>query len=134
MWLRNISKYRKTVRIVLFIIFTGIILWITLFSRHVGQRIPITGLFWELRNGYWRDIVLNILLFVPLGVISGRWGTVAFGFVLSVSIELIQYIFCLGQCEVDDVLHNTLGTVIGVLIWIIVKKVEGGCERCIKSI
>lgn len=31
----------------------------------------------------------------------------------SLSIELIQYWFGLGVCEMDDVLHNTLGVLAG---------------------
>lgn len=61
----------------------------------------------------WKDIWLNILLFVPLGVtIGGRKGVIA-GLVLSCCIEAVQYFLCLGYCEVDDVMNNTIGTCLG---------------------
>lgn len=93
-----------------------IILWVTLFSREEGTDRITRGLFWEVRMGYWWDIVLNILLFIPLGFLLGGkgWKAVLFGFLISAFIELTQYVFLLGYCEADDVLNNTIGTAIGL--------------------
>lgn len=41
--------------------------------------------------------------------------------VLSVFIELSQFIFNLVWCEVDDVINNTLGTMIGWGVWWMIK-------------
>ena len=38
-------------------------------------------------------------------------------FLFSISIEAIQYYLALGLCEVDDVIMNTLGTMIGTLAY-----------------
>jgi lipopolysaccharide/colanic/teichoic acid biosynthesis glycosyltransferase len=69
----------------------------------------------------WHFIVLNILLFIPLGFllrsITDSWKTIVCGFLLSVLIELTQYWFRLGSCELDDVLNNTLGCGLGILLW-----------------
>lgn len=66
-----------------------------------------------------KDIKLNILLFIPFGfVVGGRKGIV-FGLILSCCIELTQYVFCLGYCEMDDVLNNTIGASLGVGVRII---------------
>lgn len=44
-----------------------------------------------------------------------RWLTALIsGFLLSVAIELIQLSFHRGLFEFDDMIHNTLGTVIGI--------------------
>ena len=45
------------------------------------------------------------------------------GIVLSVIIELLQLLSGKGLCEFDDILHNTLGTFIGVSIYILVETV-----------
>ena len=128
-WLKNISKNKKVIQLFLSISYIGIVLWITVFSRQIGIRQPVEGLFWEFTNGYWRDIILNILLFVPIGIIVGKWKVVSLGFLLSASIEVIQYVFMLGKCEADDVLHNTLGTFIGVLICLMIRRFK----LCIKN-
>jgi glycopeptide antibiotics resistance protein len=64
----------------------------------------------------WHDISLNILLFVPFGVLCDAnrlWKKIVCGFLLSVLVEIVQYYFMLGYCELDDILNNTIGTVLG---------------------
>lgn len=104
----------RIIKGILIAIVAIIILQITIFSRDVGQERIFKPLFWELKNGMWKDIWLNILLFMPLGlIIGGRKGIIS-GLILSCCIEFTQYMFCLGYCEMDDVLNNTIGAVIGV--------------------
>ena len=98
-------------------LYTVLILYITIFSRTPGSERIVKGLFWEVQVGYWRNILLNILLFIPLGFLSGvcfkNWKVVLFGFLLSALIEFTQYVFFLGYCEADDVLNNTIGIAMG---------------------
>lgn len=62
----------------------------------------------------------NVLLFVPLGVflttLWGRfrsgWRALIFGFWVSMTIELLQ-IFTFRATDVNDLITNTLGTVLG---------------------
>ena len=63
-----------------------------------------------------QNILNNIWLFVPLGAAiyapGQRWGWLwAIG--ISVGIELIQFIFGIGLCELDDIISNSLGAIIG---------------------
>ena len=104
-------------RKVLVALYILIILWITLFSRTPGTVRIFRGLFWEIKMGYWTDIAFNILLFIPLGFLIGRKQAIAIGLLLSAGIELTQFVFRLGYCELDDVLNNTIGTVVGFGIW-----------------
>lgn len=109
----NISK-SKWIPIALY---TVLILYITIFSRTPGSERIVKGLFWEVQVGYWRDIALNILLFVPLGFLVGNKRIILIGLLLSAGIELTQYVLKLGVCEVDDVLNNTIGTAIGFSLY-----------------
>jgi glycopeptide antibiotics resistance protein len=43
----------------------------------------------------------------------------------SIGIELIQFIWMLGWCEIDDVICNTLGAVLGFLVWQWLDKIKG---------
>ena len=71
---------------------------------------------------------LNALLFVPLGYLVPSvsvhcdrwWKVVLIGFGFSLLVEIVQLITRLGWFDASDLLHNTLGTLIG---WIIYKKV-----------
>ena len=110
------GKKNQKVLIALYVFF---ILWMTLFTRDTRAARIFRGLFWEARMGYWWDIVLNILLFIPLGFLLGDkgWKAILYGFLLSAFIEFLQYIAVLGYCEADDVLNNTIGAVIGAGVW-----------------
>ncbi len=66
--------------------------------------------------------IMNIIAFIPVGALL----CIAFrqtrcklmllgGFGLSLSIEILQYILVRGCTEIDDLMHNTLGCVIGML-------------------
>ena len=75
-----------------------------------------------------RSNFMNVVLFYPAGLLAcellpKNWSqakrvilvAVLFAMV-SVGIEFCQYHFALGQAEVDDVIHNSLGALIGALI------------------
>lgn len=75
-----------------------------------------------------RSNFMNIVLFYPAGLLAceilpKKWRrakrvilvTILF-FLLSLVIEYCQYRFALGQAEADDVIHNTLGALIGALV------------------
>ena len=117
-------------RKVLVALYVLIILWITLFSRRPMESRIFRGLFWEIEMGYWNNIIQNILLFIPLGfLIGGKRGIIA-GVLLSIGIELTQYIAVLGYCELDDVLNNTIGAAIGALLFKkFEKRIEQLCTR-----
>lgn len=104
----------KEIRRTLTILYIFFILWITIFSRNVGEGHIFKGLFLEVRNRYWNDIILIILFFGPLGILVGGKKEIAIGAILSFVVEMNQYIFKLGYCEVDDVMNNVIGTIIGV--------------------
>lgn len=64
------------------------------------------------------EVLLNVALFVPIGLLLGGIGfkirkIILSGIFLSGIIEVSQFAFCKGLCETDDVMHNTLGCVIG---------------------
>ena len=115
-------KYVKWILVVSYIYF---ILTKTVIGRPVQPEHVFKPLFWELQQGYWNDIKLNILLFIPLGFLIGGWKGVMIGFLLSCGIELFQYFGRLGYCELDDVLHNTSGAGIGALINVLIRKSVG---------
>ena len=72
----------------------------------------------------------NILLFIPFGfLLPLLWKrfekiipTIIFGALFSLSIEAIQ-IFCPRITDIDDLLMNTAGTIIGYFLFIITKRV-----------
>ena len=43
--------------------------------------------------------------------------TVLAGMLVSVSVEAVQFLFAIGNTELDDVLMNTLGAFLGATSW-----------------
>ena len=72
----------------------------------------------------------NVLMFIPLGIyilVHGKKLSLTKCVLLiigsSVFIEIIQYIFARGATDIDDVILNTLGGVIGIGIYKIFAKI-----------
>jgi len=83
-----------------------------------GEHLKLE-LFWSWRvwNVQRGQIIANVIMFVPVGVLAGRiwrWKGLGFGVGLSCAVEMLQLITSRGLCEFDDVMHNAVGTVIGV--------------------
>ena len=128
-----ISKFKKIgnnrkVLIKILIIYTLFILCMTLLFREEtnGEHLQLE-LFWSYKviDVQFNQMLCNVLLFIPFGLLLkllgiNTWLILLIGFTFSCSIELLQYILKLGLCELDDVFHNTLGTLIGLFIgnWI----------------
>lgn len=75
-----------------------------------------------------RSNFMNVMLFYPAGIffcelLPKRWNrirrVVLTGLLflcLSVGVEWWQYCFSIGQTEMDDVIHNCLGALLGALV------------------
>ena len=75
----------------------------------------------------------NMLMFIPLGLLLPLMNrkvfnkasfAFLFGMVVSTLIESVQLLFRLGECDINDIIANTLGAVVGYLICVIVKLPE----------
>lgn len=71
--------------------------------------------------------IMNIIVFIPIGLLLGislrsmTWlRTLLIGAFLSVGIETLQFAFMRGFAEFDDLMHNTLGCVLGFGIYKVV--------------
>ena len=82
------------------------------------------------------NLVGNIVIFVPLGVyltmFSGRKSLLknlllVLGF--SLSVEVIQYTFKLGIGDIDDIILNCLGGLLGILLYKMLLKLRGSDEK-----
>lgn len=101
-------------------------------SAFVGDHLNLYP-FWTLRYAWinhswlhWYNIAGNMLLFLPLGFLLPAAFTLfkqmrrvlLAGLALSVLVEIIQYVTHLGLCELDDMINNTYGTLLGYGIWL----------------
>ena len=118
----------------LLLAYVFLVMSVTVLSR--GHRIENNTLlkpFWSYmaliygNNKYsiLTEIVLNILMLIPVGFLLPflvKKHTVMYGFLCSLCIEVFQLVTKRGYFEIDDLIHNTLGVVVGVgLYWVAVK-------------
>ena len=127
---------KRAIQIILFIAYTVFIVWYTLLKREPRvYRIFRPELFWAFRGWLNGDSVgrlesiqyiMNILFFVPYGFLflwKQNWKFVLVtAAVTSALIELTQYVFALGWCEIDDVISNTLGAMTGFGLFLMTRK------------
>ena len=121
---------KKNITRPLLVTYILFILMETVIGRKTGigqvELVP----FWSYSHPELRmEIVLNYLLFMPLGVLlylcfGERFGlrVVIAGFLLSATVELIQLTFKIGVFEFDDMIGNTIGCLIGAVVGKLIRK------------
>lgn len=85
----------------------------------------------------FEEIILNILLYVPLGyllpftwpkLLKNRqdryspWKVLLIGFGCSALTESTQLIFRIGFFEIDDMINNTLGCLLGWFLYLLIQR------------
>lgn len=124
--LRNRRHY-KTYLAVSAVIYMLVLLYVTLLGRTAKSEPQMELSFlWEYQlalsgSVYWfSQIFDNIMLFVPMGWLYGAMKSnknfkraALFGLCVSALIESCQLVFKLGLFELDDILNNTIGMMIG---------------------
>ena len=124
-------------------------IWVFIFLYYVYLVLETTGIgtIWEIglypgmklqeeinlipfRDGISLSMILNVVMFMPLGfLLPLLWKeyqslvrTAIIGFCFSCGIELCQ-LFNRRVSDVDDLLMNTLGAILGWLIWIVFSRI-----------
>lgn len=127
---KNEGKPKIKVPVVLFYIYFAVILILTLFSRESGgSQVFDLQLFstWGINDRNNAFVIENVLLFVPYGFLSSLAfkgmrrisACAAFGAATSVGVECLQLVTGRGFFQLDDILTNTAGTVLGCLAYLI---------------
>ncbi|MBR5231444.1 MAG: VanZ family protein [Clostridia bacterium] len=134
------KKLRNLLPRALFILYLAVLLRLTVFRAgmlHNGlfsgrMNLPVFTAYGQLLSwgSYFHAFYLfvgNIVWFVPLGWFLSREGfpflpALLTGFLLSLAIESLQFVFGCGITETDDLILNTLGTACGVLLCILFQR------------
>lgn len=132
LWAAMEKKVRKKSHWKLFnaVVFLGTvaaILYMTVWNRGENPQEPswiplYTFVEAQLQPELYRTMLMNVFLFQPIGLSLPNLLpkkahpaalTVVFAMLLSIGIEAAQFHYHLGRCEIDDVIMNTLGAVVG---------------------
>lgn len=131
------SRFRKLFALAFV---TSMILFRTLLNRNLWMN-PLSNVMggwsiWETVNGertLTTECIENIILMMPFtGMamwtfdVEDRvvWKSTKLGLIFSVSIEMLQLLLRLGTFQVSDIVYNTLGGMLGGVVYLGSKKVH----------
>lgn len=136
-----IKRFRKWGK-VLFVLYILFLLYFLIFSEWYGRTgvmeeyhynlVPFQEIkrFWNYRDqlglSAFMNLFGNVVIFMPLGFLGAMASrhrsfirTSLDGFLLSLVVEVFQLIAMVGRFDVDDLMLNTLGTMLGFVSFII---------------
>ena len=130
-----------------FFVYVAIVLKLTVFRQHTMDEPQWNlSLFTQLifvyeTNGLWPFLRLflgNIGWFVPFGFLipflwkkQTFWRVTAGGTLFSFVIEILQLLFRKGYCELDDLILNAVGCMLGYGFYYFVRKTY--CNKRVKK-
>ena len=133
--MKSLLNSRK-LTFILFCVYLFILSWVIIAKMDLSwikhpQVLLHPGITWRsinlvpFRNGNFDilEVLLNILFFIPFSFYikllypkSSGFKAIILGFMLSLIYESTQYVLTIGFPDITDLIDNTLGAVIGVII------------------
>ena len=122
---------RAFISLIAFGLYLAILLVITFLSRESGSGPGAVDLelfsTWGINDRNNAFVVENVLLFIPYGFLcSCAFGKLRnflscmlFGALTSMAVECLQLVTARGYFQIDDILTNILGTVVGYLLFLL---------------
>ena len=138
------KRYIRIGGTILFLVYIGILFYLLFFSADYNRDVVASGYrynfipfkeilrFWNNRGTLGMgpvmvNIVGNVVAFVPFGffvpIISRKlragWKVISLGLLLSLLVEFLQLVTRVGSCDIDDLILNTFGTMVGYILFCI---------------
>lgn len=137
-WVQSFKEEEHFRRLFLFVFYTIMILFKTLLNRNMWAN-PVSNVIgiWGLYNNKGElttEVVENLALFIPFAILLlccfrrkllgksvtlGRtlWQASKSVFLFSLTIEFLQLFLRLGTFQLSDLFYNTLGGILGSLLY-----------------
>ena len=132
----------NTLFIMGFTFYIGFVLWNILFKyvspleifssdRYFSRTLNLIP-FDEVFKGNFSklDVYGNVILFIPLGIYINLLikdikisKSICIMATISFIFEFSQYIFAIGASDITDIITNTIGGIIGIVIYLAIKKI-----------
>ncbi len=137
---KHFSEINKGM-LLLFILYLLMLSYVAVFSRSERRSTEILLSFDSIEEAIQRHSLeplqhlwLNIVMFVPIGLLFpliddrlNKWRYVLpLGMMLTTLIETTQLVMRLGQCDLEDLVANTLGACIGLLLYRLYRRFQLG--------
>jgi glycopeptide antibiotics resistance protein len=140
----------RKITVVLLLIYLAVLVWVLIlklgveFSYMETRSVNFTPFRELIAFGFKSDILeilLNVLIFIPMGLYSGalfkNWVLIKHALVflvISLFIESLQYVLAIGAFDITDLITNTFGGVLGWLLYKMIKKIVSSQVKAQKVI
>ena len=136
---------------VLFIIYLIALFWIIVFKfnlpfSNIGNMrslnlIPFSEPLILNNKVSYNELIKNVLIFVHLVIyvfiLYKKWTSIKkifLFFLISLICEVLQYILAIGASDITDIINNTLGGIIGLIIYKVIEKIFNNSAKAQKFI
>lgn len=122
--------YKKKITYVLFFIYLALIIWSIIFKFSISfEDIPnhrsvnlIPFYYSEGKQFQFLECMFNVVVFAPIGGYLKMLNIknipiILFSFFLSLCLEISQFAFSLGVTDITDLITNTSGAIIGIIVF-----------------
>ncbi len=146
------SKKIHALTISTFVFYMIILIWITIFKCNIevsvhdvrfflepmtiGERFAYALAHNSINDGGIKQMLPNVVIFVPLGILvpllRGRIApisTSAIAFFTTLSIECLQLVLAFGYFTYGDLICNTAGAVLGIIIYALLIRKMGDMAK-----
>lgn len=97
------------------------------------NTVPFHSIRENLRYGHspvsW-DMLYNMVMFVPFGIVYCYhqknfciYKAIGLSFLTTFLIEASQFVFKTGVVDIDDLMINTMGSLVGIFLYIVLRKI-----------
>lgn len=142
----------KKLTLGLLIVYLMALIWIILFKLSFSvadlphlrsvNLVPFMGSVIVNGEVDFTEIIDNVIAFIPFGVLLSTLleeksiiKRILPVFLTSLSFEILQFIFSIGASDITDLIMNTIGGIIGICIFSILKKIlKDKCSKVVNII
>lgn len=134
------SKFQRIFSHIVFVIYFALLIWLVLFKFSINLKelgsirsVNMIPFYYDTEIGFafhFKEVLYNVLIFIPLGVCidiyKSDWSfgkKILPGLCISLLFEILQFAFALGASDITDIITNTIGGVIGIMLCMLLQKI-----------
>lgn len=133
------SKFQRIFSNIVFVIYFALLIWLVLFKFSINiselgsiRSVNLVPFYYDTEIGFafhFKEVLYNVLIFIPLGlcidIYKQDWSfgkKILPGLSVSLLFEILQFAFALGASDVTDIITNTAGGIIGIMLCMLLQK------------
>ena len=135
-------KYNNLLTYMSFAVYIILLIWVVIFkwTNYISveesiitfRKLNLVERFYACKQSFFGfdflDIMLNVILFIPLGLFfklmfRRKYLVILMGGIFSFIFEISQFLTCIGMFNMFDIIANTTGCVLGYVLFVFFEKI-----------